>query len=114
MKNVKDWGCSVPTGSKKTIAENIEEAAKILRNCRKIEHRIYQLQKQLYLGNTAAYNILMKLQYPDYMERKKQNNLFSQPFKDNSKLDEIEKNMTKQGGKDETRHPDKETDTVAA
>ena len=57
--------------SEKQMAE-LEKAAKILRNCRKIEHRMHQLEKQLYLGHTTAYGIIMGLIHPNYKEHREQ------------------------------------------
>jgi hypothetical protein len=79
---------------KKEITDQIQEAAKILRNCRKIEHRIYQLQKQLYLGHTTAYNIIMRLIYPNYDEhRKEMKKKHEGPLANNEKLNEMEANI---------------------
>jgi len=57
--------------NQKTMNEQLEQAAKMLRNCRKIEHRMHQLQKQLYLGHSAAYNLLMRIIHPNYEEHSK-------------------------------------------
>jgi len=73
----------------KVVEDSLLEAAKILRNCRKIEHRIYQLQKQLYLGHTSAYNILLKTIYPNYDEHHKEG-FKNTPLMDNPVLTKIE------------------------
>ena len=80
---------------KKETIDSIHEASKILRNCRKIEHRIYQLQKQLYLGHTTAYNILMREIYPNYDEHRSKMREASGPLADNKKLNEMEASFEK-------------------
>ena len=77
------------------------EVSKVLRNCRRIEHRIYQLQKQLYLGHTTAYNMILKMVYPNYDEHKKmvREGFSSRPFKDSAKIKELEKDF----GREETK-----------
>ena len=83
-------------GSDKDLSK-VEQAAKVLRNCRKIEHRIHQLQKQLYLGNTTAYNLLMEHIYPNYKEHKKamQDKLHSKPFENSTVLDNVVASLQK-------------------
>lgn len=55
----------------KDLEAELLNIAKMFRNCRKIENRINQLQKQLYLGQKAAYAVLMKLMYPNHEEHLK-------------------------------------------
>lgn len=55
----------------KDLEAELLTIAKMFRNCRKIENRINQLQKQLYLGQKTAYACLMKLMYPNYEEHLK-------------------------------------------
>jgi len=76
--------------------EKIEQSSKILRNCRKIEHRIHQLQKQLYLGHTTAYNIIMEILHPNYKEHSenlRNKHLNSKPLHDDKSLDKIEEKV---------------------
>ena len=54
--------------SAKEIEEDLLKAMKVFRNCRKIENRINQLQKQLYMGQKTAYTMFMKIIYPNYEE----------------------------------------------
>ena len=88
------------------VMEQVEQAAKILRNCRKIEHRMHQLEKQLYLGHTSAYNILMEILHPNYKEhREKMRNKHQHrpqrspkerlegPLSDNPILNKLEKEL---------------------
>jgi len=83
----------------------IEQSAKILRNCRKIEHRIHQLEKQLYLGHTQAYGLIMETIHPNYKEHREemrnkhakdivQKPLSGTPLKDSSVLAKAEKEIS--------------------
>jgi len=85
--------------------DKIEQAAKILRNCRKIEHRIHQLEKQLYLGHTQAYGLIMETIHPNYREHREemrnkhvkdtvQKPLSGTPLEDNSVLAKVEKEIS--------------------
>lgn len=78
----------------KDETEFLQEVAKRIRNIRKIEYHIYQLQKQLHLGLTRLYNLMMKRLFPNYDEhsreqRQKGNGSFAQ----NKKLDAVEKDI---------------------
>ena len=85
--------------------DKIEQAAKILRNCRKIEHRIHQLEKRLYLGHTQAYGLIMETIHPNYKEHREemrnkhakdivQKPLSGTPLKDSSVLAKAEKEIS--------------------
>lgn len=79
----------------KEEAEFLLEYARRLRNCKKIEYKIYQFQKQLYLGHSSMYNFIMNRLYPNYDEHKKsvQQKQSGQPLENNKKLSEIEKEI---------------------
>ena len=55
----------------KEDAEFLLELSRRLRNCKKIEYKIYQFQKQLYLGHSSMYNFVMKRLYVNYDEHKR-------------------------------------------
>ena len=55
----------------KEESEFLLEIAKRIRNCRKIEYHIYQLQKQLHLGQSGLYNLVMNKLFPNYSEHSK-------------------------------------------
>lgn len=78
----------------KEEAEFLLEVAKRIRNNRKIEYHIYQLQKQLHLGESSLYNLIMKRLFPNYDEHSEaQRQKGSGPLAHNRKLDTIEKRL---------------------
>ncbi len=64
----------------------LQEVAKRVRNIRKIEYHVYQLQKQMHLGQTSLYNYVMKRLYPNYDEHSQSQRQKGSPFA-NNKLD---------------------------
>lgn len=76
----------------KVSEDSLIEIARVLRNCKRIEHRIYQLDKQLYLGHSTAYNMIMKMVHPNYEEYKKTHKP-NGTLADNPKLRELEEEL---------------------
>lgn len=81
----------------KEETEFLLELARRLRNVKKIEYKIYQFNKQLYLGHSSMYNFIMKRLYVNYDEHKKsvQEKQAGRPLANDPALNKIERDIKK-------------------